>query len=106
MAEIIVTSASGILIAVLTGMFALETNRRKLKDAEIELRARQRAEESRLSMALMSAAVRLGTATSLAVEKQTINGEMKEAREDAEKAQKEYWEFINVLAAEDLNRRA
>ena len=48
--------------------------------------------------------VKLGIATAMAVEQQKFNGEMKDARESADKAQKAYWEFINNTAADEITK--
>lgn len=98
----LISAASAICVAILTGLFARDSRRRKAADDDLKARAQIRARESRLSMQLMSASVKLGVATSLAVEQQKLNGEMKDARESAEKAQKAYWEFIDDIAANDI----
>lgn len=101
-ANALISAISAICVAVLTGLFARDNKRRKAHEDELEARARKRAQESHLSMQLMSASVKLGIATALAVEQKKFNGEMKDARESADKAQKAYWEFINHTAADEI----
>lgn len=100
----LISALSAILVAVFTGLFARDSRRRKSRDDEQDARAKIRAQESRLSMQLMSANVKLGIATALAVEQKKFNGEMKDARESADKAQKAYWDFINSTAAEEITK--
>ena len=100
----VISALSAICVAVLTGIFARDSKRRKAKDDEQDARAKVRAQESRLSMQLMSANVKLGIATAMAVEQKKFNGEMKDARESADKAQKAYWDFINSTAAEEITK--
>lgn len=100
----LISALSAILVAVFTGLFARDSRRRKSRDDEQDARAKIRAKESRLSMQLMSANVKLGIATALAVEQKKFNGEMKDARESADKAQKAYWDFINSTAAEEITK--
>lgn len=98
----LIGALSAICVAVLTGLFARDSKRRKAHEDELEAHSRKRAQESRLSMQLMSASVKLGIATALAVEQKKFNGEMKDARESADKAQKAYWDFINSTAADEI----
>lgn len=100
----VISALSAICVAVLTGLFARDSKRRKAKEDEQDARAKIRARESALSMQLMSANVKLGIATALAVEQKKFNGEMKDARESAAKAQKAYWDFINGTAAEEITK--
>ena len=100
----LISALSAVLVAVFTGLFARDSRRRKSRDDEQDARAKIRAQESRLSMQLMSANVKLGIATALAVEQKKFNGEMKEARESADKAQKAYWDFITSTAAEEITK--
>ena len=100
----VISALSAVCVAILTGIFARDSRRRKAKDDEMDVRAKIRAQESRLSMQLMSANVKLGIATALAVEQKKFNGEMKDARESADKAQKAYWDFINSTAADEITK--
>lgn len=100
----LISAASAICVAILTGLFARDSRRRKAADDDQKAHAQMRAKESRLSMQLMSASVKLGIATAMAVEQQKFNGEMKDARESADRAQKAYWEFINNTAADEVTK--
>ena len=100
----LISALSAICVAILTGLFARDSRRRKAAEADQKAHEQMRAKESRLAMQLMSASVKLGVATAMAVEQKKFNGEMKEARESAEKAQKDYWEFINGTAADEISK--
>lgn len=100
----VISALSAICVAILTGLFARDTRRRKAIDDSQKAHEQMRAKESRLATQLMIASVKLGVATSLAVEQHKFNGEMKEARESAEKAQKDYWEFIKGTAADEISK--
>lgn len=100
----LVSALSAVCVAVLTGLFARDSRRRKAVEDNQKAHEQMRAKESRLSMQLMSASVKLGIATAMAVEQKKFNGEMKDARESAEKAQKAYWEFINNTAADEISK--
>jgi hypothetical protein len=67
-----------------------------------EKRAKLRAKESLLTMRLMSANNQLASATGRAVRDGHTNGEMDEALVEAQKAQHEYYNFINNIAAEHM----
>lgn len=100
----VISALSAICVAILTGLFARDTRRKKAIDDSQKAHEQMRAKESRLAMQLMIASVKLGVATSLAVEQHKFNGEMKEARESAEKTQKDYWEFIKGTAADEISK--
>ena len=63
------------------------------------VRALRREEESRLSMALMGATCSLGIVTAKALTNQKLNGNVEEAMEQAEDAQKEYQGFLQRVTA-------
>ena len=92
----------GIGVAVIAGLFNRETKKRKEVAAHTEKRAKLRAKESLLTLKLMSANNQLATATGRAVRDKHTNGEMEQALIIAEKAQHEYYEFINSIAAEHM----
>ena len=100
----VISAMSAVCVAVLTGLFARDSKHRKTKEDERDARAKVRALESALSMHLMCANIKLGIATALAVEQKKFNGEMKDARESAARAQKAYQDFINSTAAEEITK--
>ena len=88
-----------VVVAVLGGVFARDSKKRKNAAHAIEERAKVRAEESRLSMKLMSASVHLGMATAIAIKEKKINGQMDSALIKAKETESEYYDFINGVAA-------
>ena len=90
----------GVTVAIIGGWFKRESKRRKTDDEEMEKRAAIRMEESLLAMSLMSAITRLSCASALALKEGRTNGKMDMALADAEKAQSEYYAFINRVASE------
>jgi hypothetical protein len=88
--------------AIITGMFRRDAKRRKAHDENMENRAKLRAEESRLSMQLMSANAGLSIATGLAVKEGRTNGKMTAALASAEQAQRDYYAFINRVASAQM----
>ena len=99
----IVGAVQGIIIAVIGVFHTRESKRRKRLDERVDKRAKMRAEESRLSMHLASANVSLGIATALAVKEGRANGKMDSALDHAEMAQREYYAFLNKLAAQQIS---
>ena len=91
-------------VVVIGGVFARSARRRKGEDDAAAARNDLRAQENRLSMSLMSASLRLGVATAVAVKDGTINGKMSAALDHAETAQTEYYDFINKTAANTINK--
>ena len=100
--ETIITAAATVAVALIGAISAVDLRRKKKADMRSEERALLRMEESRLSMKMMNAAIKLGVATALAVEEKKLNGEMKDARALAAKAQKEYDEFVQKVAANQV----
>ena len=91
-----------IVVAVIVGLFNRERKHNKIENEKVEKRAALRAEESRLAMKLMSANTGLAMVTSLAVKNGKINGEMEQALANAKAAQREYYDFINRIAAKQF----
>jgi len=91
-----------VVVAVIAGLFNRESKRRRADNEAIERRARIRTEESRLSMRLMSANASLAVATGLALKEGRTNGKMEKALLESEKAQHEYYAFINKIAATQM----
>ena len=100
----IVGLIQAVMVAVIGGLFARNSKKQKVETELIEARAAIRAEESRLSMQLMSASVNLGVVTAVAVKDGKANGNVNEAVSKAHIAQQEYYNFINTLAAKKLSK--
>ena len=91
-----------IAVAVIGGMFQRSEKRNKKEREKADNRAASRAKESRLAMCLVSASAGLSRATAIAVKNNVFNGDTERALEVHEKAQREYFKYINELAAEQL----
>jgi hypothetical protein len=98
----VVGGIQAVIVAVVGGLFHIESRRHKKRDENAEARAKIRAEESRLSMKLMSANASLTIATAIAVREGKTNGKMTAALSEAEKARDEYYGFINRVAADQM----
>jgi len=99
-----ITLIQGIAIALISGLFNRETKRRKEEQARLDKRADIRAQEGLLSMKLMATNTSLTIATAIAVQEGTSNGKMSKALAEAEKAQQEYYEFIDRAALSQINK--
>lgn len=95
---------SPILIAVITGIFAMESRRNHKIQKATDARAEIRARESRLSLRLMFSTVLLSDATALAVQQQKINGEMTAARAEASAAMADYERFMEELVVSEARK--
>ena len=93
-----------IMVAVIGGLFAQDSKKRKQQLESAEARAAIRAEESRLSMKMMSADVNLSVATARAVKEGKTNEEMDAALTSTEEALQEYYNFINTVAAKQITK--
>lgn len=88
-----------VMVAVIGGFFARESKVRKKQFDKTEARASLRKEESRLAMKLMSANMGLSVATAMAIKEGQANGVMDRALLTAQEAQREYYGFVNSVAA-------
>jgi hypothetical protein len=106
--ETVIITAVGcfqaVAVAVIGGLFARESRQRKAAQNKTEERATIRAEESGLSMRFMSASIELAVATALAVKEGKANGKMDAAVTKAEKAQTDYYAFVNRVAAAQISK--
>jgi hypothetical protein len=100
----IMGSIQAVAVALISGPFARENKKRKSAHEHTEARAALRAEESRLSMKLISADMSLTLATAHSVKEGKVNGRMDAALAKAEEAQKEYYSFINEVAAKQITK--
>lgn len=91
---------SGICAIIVAAIGAASARERKRTDA----RAAVRAEESLLSMRMMSASIDLGVATAMAVQDQKFNGEMTVAKQNAAEIQKDYQAFLQRTTAHQVSK--
>jgi hypothetical protein len=95
----IIGAAGTIIVAFIGADNRREYKKRKEYREKADKRAAIRTEESRLAMNLISANTNLGIVTGIAVKNGEVNGEMDKAVQKAEKAQSEYFKFVNGMAA-------
>ena len=99
MSDAEVTALAAVLVAVIEALAAWD--RRK---ARAEKRAARRAEESRLSMDLMSANCALALTTAKKLAGMHTNGDVEEAMEAARTAQESYQAFLQRQAADQVSK--
>jgi len=68
----------------------------------MDARAALRAEESLLSMQMLSATMNLSVATAIAVRDKKVNGVMERALDDADQTAKSYRDFVDKVAAKQI----
>ena len=101
------TIVSGIFMVIVAIIEAVAHKERKRATALAEkmtARSERRAEESRLSMQMMSATLQLSVVTANALTGGHNNGNVQAAKEAAEKAEREYQEFLQRVAATAINK--
>jgi hypothetical protein len=104
MTDTIISAIATVICAFIGALVTIETRKRKRQYEKTEARAGLRAEESRLSMKMMSASIELGEATAIAVSGGKINGEMERARASAKKAREEYDALLERVAAREISK--
>jgi len=92
-----------IAVTVIAALLQRESKKRKADNEKADKLASIRAEESRLSMRLTSASVKLGIVTAIAYKDGKSNGKLDAAVAEAEQAQKDYYAFINRIATEKIS---
>lgn len=100
----IIPACAGIAVAIIEALAGLDRKRAKAESEKVTMRASQRAEESRLSMKMMSATLKLSVVTANALTNGHNNGNVEEARIAAREAEEEYANFVAKLAADELSK--
>lgn len=90
---VVITCVFGLIQAVVVALIARDAKRREKQNAI-------RAEESRLSMKMMSANMSLACAIAYAQKEGRVNGKTDDALAEAKSAQSEYFAFVNRIASE------
>lgn len=85
-------------------LLALFGRRQNSKDAAVEQRAAARKKESLLSLEMNMANAKLSYAIAMAIKRGSPNGEVEEAIEAYDAAKKKYFEFLDKLAFESLDK--
>ena len=102
MTEGIIAAVAAVAVAIIETFAAHDRRQAKLDRERTERRAARRAEESRLSMDLMSANCALALTTAKKLAGMHTNGDVEEAMEDARKAQEAYVDFLQRQAANQV----
>ena len=103
----IISTAGLIIVAIITGVISYKTAKLSKKfdqdKEEEDRRAKQRKEEALLSLKMMKANSQLTIGIAMALKHGKANGEVEEGLEAVDKANKEYEEFLNKIAMDDLH---
>ena len=99
-----ITLTQGIAIAIISGMFNRDAKRRKEEQGKADQHAQMCVKESLLSMKLMSANISLTIAIASAIKEGKTNGKMATALAEVEKAQREYYDFIDHTAFHEISK--
>lgn len=97
-----IAAASSVLCAVLAHQNSQRNKAAAESEKRSELQAKQRAEESRLSLALMNANCSLTVGVALALKNNHCNGEVEQGLIDVKKAQDDYIRFMENIAIDHL----
>lgn len=95
--QYIVPAIATVIVAVIEALAAHDRRKAKLSEE-------RRAEESRLSMQMMSATLQLAVVTANALTGGHNNGNVQAAREAAHKAEVEYQAFLMRVAATEVSK--
>lgn len=105
MTEIICSAIAG-MATIVCGVLTYQSTKKNKEIAEAnarsEKRAAQRAQESKLSLALMDANCSLTVGVALALKHNHCNGEVEAGLEAVRKAQADYLAFMESIAIEHL----
>ncbi len=103
MTEAGITALAAVLVALIEALAAWDRRQAKAERQRAERRGARRAEESRLSMDLMSANCALALTTAKKLAGMHTNGDVEEAMEAARGAQERYVDFLQQQAAEQVS---
>ena len=96
--QYIIPAAATVMVAIVEALAARDRKRANLRED-------RRAEESRLSMQMMSATLQLAIVTANALTGGHNNGNVERARKAAEEAEQEYNTFLQRLAASEIAKK-
>jgi len=93
------------IIIALFGLFGtIFAHRSRVSQKKNEARAKVRQQESLLSMRFMSASIKLGIATAIAVQNKDVNGHMDKAMEEARLAEDDYRKLLQEISSEKVSK--
>ena len=98
----IIGLVQAVMVAVIAGLFARDSRKRRKALDNAEVRAMLRAEESMMSMEITSAGLVLGMANAKALKNGSTNGTLESALNDSKKAYDKYQAFIQKIAAQQI----
>lgn len=102
MIEAIISGVCLVAVAVIEAIATKDRRRAKNESERLKRHEQQRAEETRLAMAMNSATLQLCVVTANALTGGHNNGNVEQARTAAKKAEAEYDAFIQRLAANQV----
>lgn len=100
--QYIIPALSAVIVAVVEALAAKDRSRAKKQAETLKRHEQQRAEETRLAMAMNSATLQLCVVTANALTGGHNNGNVERAREAARAAEEEYNKFIQRLASNQM----
>lgn len=100
--QYIIPAISAVIVAVVEAEAARDRSRAKKQAETLKRHEQQRAEETRLAMAMNSATLQLCIVTANALTGGHNNGNVERAREAAREAEEEYNKFIQRLASNQV----
>jgi len=101
----IIVLIQSVATAIIGGMISKASKRQKDSADKAEARAKERTEESRLSMKLQSASVSLSIANAVAIQSGNTNGALTGALQEAQLARLDYYNYVNGLASARMEER-
>lgn len=104
MTEAAVTALAAVAVALIEAAAAWDRRQARAERQRTERRSARRAEESRLSMELMSANCALALTTAKKLAGMHTNGDVEEAMEAARAAQEAYQDFARDEAAHQFSK--
>ena len=102
MSEAVIAGLAAVLVALIEAAAAWDRRQTRRERERIDRRAARRAEESRLSMDLMSANCALALVMAKKLAGMHTNGDVEEAMEAAKSAQEKYRDFLQKQAADQV----
>lgn len=104
MSEATINAIALVLVAVIEAAAAWDRRQAKGERSRAEARAARRAEESRLSMDLMSACCALSLTSAKKLAGMHTNGDVEEAMTAAKNAQSAYTDFLQRQVSERVSK--
>ena len=104
MSQYIIPAIATVIVAIIEAVAAHDRKQNKAEREAEDRRDKERLEESRLSMKMMSATLQLSVVTANALTGGHNNGNVERAKKAAEDAEGQYQAFLQRVASEEINR--